>query len=62
MTAKRIRDIGMPGWWTVMVIFLLDFFVSYFSQEAATGMHFLIWVILLLIPSDAIGGNLSTEN
>ena len=52
--AKRIRDTGLPGWWLVLVIVVLTGIVSYvISEEASSGLHTLIWVLLLLIPTHA---------
>ena len=51
--AKRIRDMGLPGWWMVLILFVLESVVSYFiSQQVSSGLHTLIWILLVLIPSD----------
>ena len=51
--AKRIRDIGLPGWWTLLVIIVLESVASYaVSNEIGSGLHTLVWIVLLLIPSD----------
>ena len=53
--AKRIRDIGLPGWWTVLTIFVISGVVSYVvSENASSGLNTLIWVVLLLVPSNAL--------
>jgi len=53
LTAKRIRDIGLPGWWTVLVVLVLESMVSIIiSQEISSGLHILLTVALLLIPTD----------
>jgi len=53
--AKRIRDIGLPGWWMVLAIFVVSGVVSYMiSDEVSSGLNTLIWVVLLLIPSNAL--------
>ena len=54
--AKRIRDIGLPGWWLVLAIFLVSAVVSYLvSSEGSSGLNTLIWVVLLLVPGNAPG-------
>ena len=51
--AKRIRDIGLPGWWTVLVIIVLEGVASFaVSSGAGSGLHTLVWIALLLIPTD----------
>ncbi len=54
--AKRIRDIGLPGWWMVLALIVLGMLLSYFvSQQAGSGLHTLIWLLLVLIPGNAVG-------
>ena len=54
VTAKRIRDIGFSGWLGVLVIVLVTGVVSVvISEEASSGLHTLIWIALLLIPTNA---------
>ena len=51
--AKRIRDIGLPGWLTVLVIIVLEGVASFaVSSGAGSGLHTLVWIALLLIPTD----------
>ena len=51
--AKRIRDTGLLGWWVVLAIIVGTGVVSVvISNEASSGLHTLIWIALLLIPSD----------
>jgi uncharacterized membrane protein YhaH (DUF805 family) len=53
LTAKRIRDIGLPGWWTVLAVLILEFATTIIiSQEVSSGLHILLTVALLLIPTD----------
>jgi len=53
--AKRIRDIGLPGWWTVLAVFIASGIVSYqFSENAGSGLSTLVWVLLVLVPSNAL--------
>ena len=54
--AKRIRDIGLPGWWMALAFAVLSGVVSVaVSQQASSGLHTLIWILLLLIPGNAVG-------
>jgi uncharacterized membrane protein YhaH (DUF805 family) len=51
--AKRIRDIGLPGWWTMLVIIVLEGVASFaVSDGAGSVLHSLVWFTLLLIPTD----------
>jgi len=53
--AKRIRDIGLPGWWMVLAIFVISAVVSYMiSDEVSSALNTLIWVVILLVPSNAL--------
>ena len=53
LTAKRIRDAGLPGWLTLLIIFVLEALVSMIIyQEASAGLHMLFAAIILLIPTD----------
>jgi uncharacterized membrane protein YhaH (DUF805 family) len=53
--AKRIRDIGLPGWWSVLAIVVLTGVVSVaISAKASNGLYLLITLALLLIPSGAV--------
>ncbi len=55
--AKRIRDIGLPGWWLVLGIVVLTGIVSYVvSSEMSSSLHTLIWVVLMLIPTGIFSG------
>jgi len=55
LMAKRIRDIGLPGWLTVIGIIILEGIVSAtISEESGSGLHTLAWLILVLVPSNAL--------
>lgn len=52
--AKRIRDIGLPGWWSVLAIVVLTGVVSVVtSAQVGNGLSLAITLALLLIPTDA---------
>jgi len=56
LEAKRIRDIGLPGWWTVLATVVVSAVISLaISQQAGSGFNFLIWLALLLIPTNTFG-------
>jgi len=53
LTVKRIRDTGLPGWWSILVILIVEIIVSIIiSQEMSANLHVFLTVILFLIPTD----------
>ena len=53
LMAKRIRDMGLPGWWVVLGFVVLNAIISTgISERASGGLYFLFWLALLLIPTD----------
>ena len=53
--AKRIRDIGLSGWWVILFIIALEIFVSLIaSKQAGSSLHALILMALLLTPTDIL--------
>ena len=53
--AKRLRDIGLPGWWMVLAIIILTGAVAVMvSDEASNILQTVIWIVLLLIPSNSL--------
>ncbi len=60
LMAKRIRDTGLPGWWTLLAILVVEVIVSIFiSQETSANLHIFLTIVLLLIPADTF---IKTEN
>ena len=56
LKAKRLRDIGLPGWWSVLAIAVLTGVLSVaVSKEAGNGLYLLIWLALVLVPSNTLG-------
>jgi uncharacterized membrane protein YhaH (DUF805 family) len=56
LMAKRIRDMGLPGWWVVLVLVIVSGVLgSMVSEQAGGGFHTLVYLILLLVPSNAFG-------
>ncbi len=71
IAAKRIRDMGLPGWWTVLGIFVIFIVVGLISpgeiivQNGQTIMQtsmpsnilqVVTFIILLLVPGNTFGG------
>ncbi len=53
--AKRFRDIGLPGWWSVLAVIVLMAVVSdAISPQASNTLHGLITLALVLIPTDSL--------
>jgi uncharacterized membrane protein YhaH (DUF805 family) len=60
LMAKRIRDTGLPGWWTLLAILVVEIIVSIIiSQETSANVHIFLTIVLLLIPADTFS---KTEN
>jgi uncharacterized membrane protein YhaH (DUF805 family) len=55
--AKRIRDIGLSGWWVVVALVLLTGLTGQFHEgETGAGLTGVVFLLVVLIPSNAIGG------
>ncbi len=55
IAAKRIRDIGLPGWWVVLSIGLLTLiFSNAVSTETASGLNAAAWLALFMVPSGVL--------
>ena len=56
LMAKRIRDMGLRGWWTVLSIMVLGAVLStLLSEQLGSIFHLLVWLALLLVPTAALG-------
>jgi uncharacterized membrane protein YhaH (DUF805 family) len=54
--AKRIRDIGLSGWWIALVLFIVVGGTSAaYSEQAGGGLFSVLSLLLLLLPSDTFG-------
>lgn len=54
--AKRIRDIGLPGWWLVLGLAILGgILTAQFSEQASNALSLLVWLALLAIPGGFFG-------
>jgi uncharacterized membrane protein YhaH (DUF805 family) len=55
LTAKRIRDIGLPGWTTLVVVNVLITAMMYVGPEQLVGaLNASILLALIFAPSDTI--------
>ena len=58
LMAKRVRDIGLPGWIVVLAFIVISALISrYVSNSASNGFSTLVGLALLFVPSDTLGGN-----
>ena len=56
--AKRVRDIGLPGWTFVLGFMVVSFIFSEFiSVSASNGLSTIVGFGLLLTPHNSFGGN-----
>jgi len=54
ITATRIRDMGLPGWWVFLGGLIISALVSQFAGPQAVGIvNLLMFLALVLILSDA---------
>ena len=60
LMAKRIRDIGLSGWWMVLAFMVFGAVIStLLSEQLGSLFHFLVWLALLLVPTDKLGRSAS---
>jgi len=53
IAAKRIRDTGLPGWITLVIVLLLEFIaVALISEQASYAVHMIFSLFILFTPSD----------
>ncbi len=49
--AKRVRDIGLPGWWVVLLLAILGIILStQVSESASDTLSMIALIALLLLP------------
>lgn len=54
--AKRIRDIGLPGWLGVLALVVVSILLSSMvSQDIAGLFDTIVWVLLLVMPGGSAG-------
>ena len=68
LEAKRIRDMGLPGWWTLLAVAVISIILGVLynllvgaepqtSSQSSGAFSMIILLALLLIPSDTFAGN-----
>jgi uncharacterized membrane protein YhaH (DUF805 family) len=68
LKAKRIRDMGLPGWWTLLAVIVISIVVTIviniaFGSDPETSNRIssiftaIAFLALLFIPSDTFSGN-----
>jgi uncharacterized membrane protein YhaH (DUF805 family) len=68
LKAKRIRDMGLPGWWTLLAVLVIAIIISVIvnivsgldpetSQRVSTVISAIVFLALVFIPSDTFSGN-----
>jgi len=56
LMAKRIRDMGLPGWWVVLAVLIIAGLIGgATSEQAGGGFQMLVFLLLVLIPSNSFG-------
>jgi len=56
ITAKRFRDIGLPGWIVLLGVLIISGLLGAFvGQGISVGFNLLVLLALLLVPSDVLG-------
>ena len=54
LMAKRIRDMGLPGWWVVLALVIIAGLVGGMMSEQAGGVfQGIVTLILLFVPSNS---------
>lgn len=59
VSAKRLRDIGLPGWIGMLVIIIISAVLSALSENIASVFNLIVLLCLLLIPTGTVGGRSS---
>ncbi len=56
--AKRLRDIGLPGWWSMLILIGLGAVISgLVSEQVSSGLNLAVLIALLVVPGNALGGD-----
>jgi len=56
LMAKRIRDMGLPGWWIALAVLIIAGLIGgATSEQAGGGFQMLVFLLLVLIPSNSFG-------
>jgi len=55
VVAKRIRSIGLPGWWVILIAIIVNVFVLYFfAEKVASLLQGCFYLAVLLLPEKTI--------
>ncbi len=68
LKAKRIRDMGLPGWWTLLAVWIISVIIlvivnvvagsdPVLSKTISSAMSAIGVLALIFIPSDTFSGN-----
>jgi len=58
IAAKRIRDMGLPGWWVILAVVVLSGGISIATDnqgQGSSGIGLILLLALLFIPSNTFG-------
>jgi uncharacterized membrane protein YhaH (DUF805 family) len=55
LMAKRIRDIGLPGWPVVIGLTIVLALISALSHGLGQALHGVLFLALVFVPTDAVG-------
>jgi len=59
IAAKRLRDMGLPGWWALLGGLIISALVAQFAGTQVDGVvNLLMFFALVLIPTDTFRGSL----
>lgn len=54
LMAKRFRDMGLPGWWTLLGVLLASGLLAQLGQGLATTFSLLVLIVLVSVPTGAL--------
>ena len=66
LEAKRIRDMGLPGWWTLLVVWILSIIIiallsgfldAELGNRVSSIISAIVFLALIFIPSNTFSGN-----
>lgn len=59
--AKRLRDMGLPGWWGVLGIAVLGILTGQLPELGANVASAAVWLSLLLVPTNTFAGTRTSK-
>jgi len=54
LMAKRLRDIGLPGWSAAIGLTIVLALISGLSRELSSALHGILFLALVFVPTDAL--------